>query len=478
MKKSLIIISTILCSGAAFATVELTNGYNTWSTTSGLQDNDNVDIAFNSAGGGLYIDADGKTITSATIPATVNFIQVKTGYTATVSSTTAVKAGSKLTIGTVTEASKPNFLGTLNMAYNDNKLNFEVNSGTLNILGSGGTFSQSITVNSQSVFNYRNATNTAYQTLNNPNTITINGGELNAGRIVVQRVLLNSGSLKATNGMRILSTGNTINGNFVVSGCDASGESVVGDDGVTYYTRRFSLRLGNGCNATIVNDGKNTYNIGDNATILQTCVSSNIVNDFLGKVTVSAAASALKFQNNIVLSGYGQLTLNSTNAFATVNGSGVKTADQDGTTFYISRKYNDAAITSGDWVSDTALNVNANNDLGALSFGSNTKLTLNIANDAVFSLGSITTQAGSNGEYTFVIDNWHDNSFRIVGMDLAGLEALKFYDTSLDQLEVYFVETSAGSGEYWVNSTIPEPAEWAMILGALALAVAAYRRRR
>ena len=35
----------------------------------------------------------------------------------------------------------------------------------------------------------------------------------------------------------------------------------------------------------------------------------------------------------------------------------------------------------------------------------------------------------------------------------------------------------SGSG-FWVNAAVPEPAEWAMIFGAIALSFVAYRRRR
>ena len=33
-------------------------------------------------------------------------------------------------------------------------------------------------------------------------------------------------------------------------------------------------------------------------------------------------------------------------------------------------------------------------------------------------------------------------------------------------------------GDYWAVATVPEPAEWACILGAMAIAFVAYRRRR
>ena len=69
-------------------------------------------------------------------------------------------------------------------------------------------------------------------------------------------------------------------------------------------------------------------------------------------------------------------------------------------------------------------------------------------------------------------------------MAIEELQNLSFYEedvdgdtTTLSKLDVNFVETVAGSGQYWVNA-VPEPAEWAMIFGAIALGFVIYRRRK
>ena len=49
--------------------------------------------------------------------------------------------------------------------------------------------------------------------------------------------------------------------------------------------------------------------------------------------------------------------------------------------------------------------------------------------------------------------------------------------TALVENTDYFIIADNTNGGYWINSTIPEPAEWAAIFGALALGLAIYRKR-
>ena len=121
--------------------------------------------------------------------------------------------------------------------------------------------------------------------------------------------------------------------------------------------------------------------------------------------------------------------------------------------------------------------MNVDNDLGALAFGNGTKLTLQIADGAVFSLGEIKLQADHTlNDYVLVLDNWHDNSFRITEMTAEEIEGLHLYGTDGEKLEFFAVDDQQGG--YWINSQVPEPAAVAAIFGALALALAAYRRRK
>ncbi len=437
----------------------------------------------------MYIDVDNRTISSATISsAGNNFFQVKTGYTANVGSLALASSltSASIKIGTATEANKPGYLGTLvlNMGSSPVKYGFEVNCGVLKLIGTGQSLSAPFTVNGSGEIHMIDKDGN-YTTYNNGGVITVNAGKFYAGRVVAPSIsITNGGLLSSSNAIRLISNGttNTIDGQLIVNGYDNAGNQYTGDDGLTYYTRYFSLRFGNGTNQSTDYDAAQITNIGVNGSIVQTASNAKAVNDILGQVNVSSATSSLKFQSNIVIAGRGKLTLNSTNAFATIDASKKVIATQAGTTFYISRKYYDSSATN--YYSDSDLVVNTNNDLGALAFGSNTKLTLTIADDAVFSLGKIITQSGSNGTFTFVLDNWHDYSFKIVDMTLEDLEKISFYEevvegagTKLSKLDVKFVETDLGSGDYWVNS-VPEPSAYAMIFGAIALGFVAYRRAK
>ena len=183
----------------------------------------------------------------------------------------------------------------------------------------------------------------------------------------------------------------------------------------------------------------------------------------------------MQFQNTVTLSAKGKLILNSKNAFATISKDGnTVLAGQAGTTFNVSKSYYE---TSAQPTSDSTLIVNVDNDLGALAFGNGTKLTLQIADGAVFSLGEIKLQEGhSLNDYVLVLDNWHDNSFRITEMTAEEIEGLHLYGTDGEKLEFFAVDDQQGG--YWINSQVPEPAAVAAIFGALALALAAYRKRK
>lgn len=247
---------------------------------------------------------------------------------------------------------------------------------------------------------------------------------------------------------------------------------------MTYNTRNFAFRVGNGANTTggADTDAKVFAIIGKTGTIKQyNSGLASAVNDIHGQLTVNAAEGALQFQNTVTLSAKGTLILNSKNAFSTISEDGnTVLADQAGTTFNVSKSYYEITAQP---TSDSTLIVNVDNDLGALAFGNGTKLTLQIADGAVFSLGEIKLQADHTlNDYVLVLDNWHDNSFRITEMTAEEIEGLHLYGTDGEKLKFFAVDDQQGG--YWINSQVPEPAAVAAIFGALALALAAYRRRK
>ena len=477
----------VLAASAAVAqaqTITLIEGYNTWSTTPGTDGVTSAELFFQQGNCGVFFDKPDLNITTAHV-ADGNFIQVKSGMTATINQIQLLSgvSSSILKIGTENEENKDGLNGTLDVNFRNQptKIGFIVNSGTLNVINPGPLQGMPFTVANKGVINLWNADKTAYATYNNGGTITVkSGGVFNAGSIVAPSVVIeNGGTLTSTRGIRVLSNTKItqIDGALVVTSY-VGGTNKKGEDGVTYNTRNFAFRVGNGANTTggADTDANVMAIIGETGTIKQyNSGLASAVNDIHGQLTVNAAEGALQFQNTVTLSAKGTLILNTKNAFATISEDGnTVLAGQAGTTFNVSKSYyeNTAQPTS-----DSTLIVNVDNDLGALAFGNGTKLTLQIADGAVFSLGEIKLQADHTlNDYVLVLDNWHDNSFRITEMTAEEIEGLHLYGTDGEKLKFFAVDDQQGG--YWINSQVPEPAAVAAIFGALALAMAAYRRRK
>lgn len=478
----------VLAASAAVAqaqTITLIEGYNTWSKTPGTDGLTSAELFFQQGNCGVLFDKPDLTITTAHVGDGNNFIQVNSGMTATINQIQLLSGVSSaiLKIGTANEESKDGLAGTLDVNFRNQptRIGFIVNSGTLNIINPGPLNNMAFTVANKGVINLWNGDKTQLNTYNNGGTITVkSGGAFNAGTIVAPSVVIeNGGTLTSTKGIRVLSetVATQIDGALVVTGY-TSGTNKTGEDGVTYNTRNFGFRVGNGANpgGGADQDAKVIAIIGETGTIKQyNSGLASAVNDIHGQLTVNAAEDALQFQNTVTLSAKGTLILNSKNAFATISEDGnTVLAGQAGTTFNVSKSYyeNTAQPTS-----DSTLIVNVDNDLGALAFGNGTKLTLQIADGAVFSLGEIKLQADHTlNDYVLVLDNWHDNSFRITEMTAEEIEGLHLYGTDGEKLKFFAVDDQQGG--YWINSQVPEPAAVAAIFGALALALAAYRKRK
>lgn len=101
---------------------------------------------------------------------------------------------------------------------------------------------------------------------------------------------------------------------------------------------------------------------------------------------------------------------------------------------------------------------------------SSSTLTLNFSDDASLDLQSFDNFTNGlvyiNGEIL--------NQFKIYEVDEADIDAYMARFTSSTG-NVYFEKIS--DGVYWVNTLVPEPAEWAAIFGAIALGLSIYRKR-
>ena len=75
------------------------------------------------------------------------------------------------------------------------------------------------------------------------------------------------------------------------------------------------------------------------------------------------------------------------------------------------------------------------------------------------------------------VDNFENNRIKFGSISrIENSDTLKLYDSAGNVIDFQWVATDGG---YWLNfAAVPEPAEWAMILGGFALAFAIYRRRK
>ena len=215
--------------------------------------------------------------------------------------------------------------------------------------------------------------------------------------------------------------------------------------------------------ATSVSDSNGTKgNIGQLFTIAGNITS----NAGTGKIVSDANAGFfIKSKNTSTKT---VLTLNTTDAFA-VGGA----ENQASSTFELEAGANVEFV------------INADNNIGSVAFGNETsKLLLSIAESKVLTVGSFVNLADS-GVISIALGDTSYGSFRIVDMDESlsnylGNTTIKFVDENgvdrilNDNLFIKEIE----SGVFSVSTVVPEPAEWAMIFGAIALAFVANRRRK
>ncbi len=222
-----------------------------------------------------------------------------------------------------------------------------------------------------------------------------------------------------------------------------------------------NIILGENVKISVVGNNKNS--VGKNfvmtGNIVSNAATGSIVSDanagfYIKKDTKNTAST---------------LTLNTTDAFA-VGGA----ATQGEATF---------KLESG---AELNLLVNADNNLKTFLFDDSTaKLNIGIAKGKVFTIGNFANSV-DDGVLTIALDDYiYKGSFRIMDMDsiLAdydGTNTVKFVDGSGNGrvLNVNLYIEKLASGGYDIYTQVPEPSTVAAIFGALALALAMYRRRK
>ena len=130
------------------------------------------------------------------------------------------------------------------------------------------------------------------------------------------------------------------------------------------------------------------------------------------------------------------------------------------------------------------IKVSQTNSFGQTSVNKQSEIFLELAfTDAESYINFGKIRGASVTEAIFKVKNFENNRIKgYVGEQITGTQ-LWLYDEILGdyiQLESdKFGWVDAGNGSYFLNMTaVPEPAEWAMIFGGIALALAIYRRRK
>lgn len=145
-----------------------------------------------------------------------------------------------------------------------------------------------------------------------------------------------------------------------------------------------------------------------------------------------------------------------------------------------------------DLATDFRINVSANNSIETLELNSNATLGLCVADGATLKIENLTSKSNAQSltEVTFVFYDYSADSV-LFGFSDMNVEDNRLYIPSIDtfvNLVAYDGEGNLLQGEWFydwngetgklVLNAIPEPAAVAAVLGALALAFAARRRRK
>ena len=124
--------------------------------------------------------------------------------------------------------------------------------------------------------------------------------------------------------------------------------------------------------------------------------------------------------------------------------------------------------------SNTNIEINSNQKLGGIAL-SNASLKLTMADNALLELTNIEDAFSSDGGILNIY-NFTENTIKVgdnVGVKQAIEQYVKLYDAAGIELD----PATVIDGYIAFTTSVPEPAEWAMLLGAIALGLAIYRRR-
>ena len=226
--------------------------------------------------------------------------------------------------------------------------------------------------------------------------------------------------------------------------------------GSTTLTR--TTTLSNGADWTIYE--KLTLEGGDNTG---SKTAELTINDDVNFVIKNNENGKYGNRARILLNGYNHLVLNKENAIVDENGNAVSIA-----TIGNEKKT----------IECNKITINADQTFNTLYLGANSSLEITMANDVMLSfVGENSFNTADDSAYLFIY-NFQENTIQFNNSNTAVCEKIESYIKLYGATAEDFLGFAKINENGFLTLAIPEPAEWAMIFGALALGLAVYRRRK
>ena len=280
------------------------------------------------------------------------------------------------------------------------------------------------------------------------------------GNNAMQLKMDSKSELETYGGLRI-SANSEIGGKIIVSG---TGRNVNGggDD--------FKLAFSNGVSTTITL--KSTAHIIQKFDSSVTVATSQAKNWIANGTILIENGAKLQLEDRINVSNT-KIILNGANSLNIgMNGAEFNSQAQSTINLETPNKTSPASLTTTEFV------FNAANELGSFAFSQNNMLlAISFGENGSLVLGEDSTIDSFTGEFfndaSVLVKGEVLNQLRI--FDIENTDAFKNKFIAENGYDIYFVDN--GDGSFFVNTVVPEPAEWAMIFGAIALGFVAYRKR-
>lgn len=265
------------------------------------------------------------------------------------------------------------------------------------------------------------------------------------------------------------------NAGVCLAGGVIAGE-VISTGAMTYHTTQYGLSFGDSASHLITLEAT--------ASIKQSYVASQNQVRLKGQLTSYAGEGKIALDSVLYLCNSSSLTLNSSGAFLTRNGDSLA-ASQGESAFYIVNYTSSTANGKMFSASNTKISLGADNDFGSFVFYDGSILNFE-TNGYKSVIGGIDLYA-DGATYEIDIKNLTDFTVKLMSLDNVSyytdeegyLVAENIYILDSEDFKSFaYLVQDIENGGYWINVSVPEPSEYAALLGLLAFGFAAWRYRR